>query len=417
MDVWLHVGAGKTGTSAIQAALAQGRERLAAAGLFYPEALNPVGDAIARAGGITSGNGLALGWMLSPHHPVAAYDAAATQAWLRRALEQSEGRTILFSSEFLQQPLPAALPPVLDLLSQGGRRRVRVLHFSRHALDHAVAGHAQLVKTADAIHGRTTLEEHLATIQVPFLQQLETWARAIGRDAVTPRLYDEDRHALLRTVLACVHPPAAEVLAEPAATGLVNRSPTPTELRLLRLLNAEPDAAVLCKAFVGAVLNAPPAVPEPLSIPAPAVAAFAANNAPVLEALNRDWLLPAGRAPIQLSAGQIRIGDAPPADAAASEAAFGASFVATVRRLNAEVATLRREARQTERRLADPAAGGRATPVQQAMAAARAHAEARRFAEGLAVLADAERAGPLPEQAAALRDRLQRRLARRRGEA
>lgn len=425
MDVWLHVGAGKTGTSAIQAALAQGRARLAAAGLFYPEALNPVGDAIARAGGITSGNGLALGWMLSPTRLDARYDPEATRAWLLRALAEAGDRTILFSSEFMQQPDAAAIPPVLDLLRDGGRRRVRVLHYARHALDHAVAGYAQILKTADVQPAGRTLEDHLAAIGVPFLQQLETWAAAVGRDAVVARLYDEDRAALLRAVLGCVHPDAVGALPDAAKDALVNRSPTPTEMRLLGLLNAEPDAAALRKAFVNGVLNAPAAVPEALTLDEEAVAAFARHAQPVIDALNRDWLLPAGRMPILLSAGTIRIGPAPAVDPARSEAALGAAFIGAARFLQAETSLLRRQVRQAERRLErlsaeGPGARRGAGPAPEEMAtvaAARAHARAGRVAEALAMLAEVARRGPLPGPVTALRERLQRRLARQRGAA
>ena len=422
MDVWLHVGAGKTGTSAIQAALAQGREQLAEAGLFYPRALNPRTDAMAEAGGITSGNGLALGWMLCPSRRDARYDASATRAWLRRALMEAGGRTILFSSEFMQLPEPAAIPPVLDLLTEHGRRRLRVLHFSRHALDHAVAGYAQILKTAAIRPAGRTLEQHLSTIGVPFLRQLETWAAAVGREAVVARLYDEDRDALVRAVLGCVHPDAVGVLPDSVETMVVNRSPTPTEMRLLHRLSAEPDADVQRMAFVNGLLNAPPAVPEALTLGEAAVAAFAADALPVVDALNRDWLLPAGRAPIRLSAGRIRVGTPPPTDPARLEAALGAAFIATVRHLIAEMAPLRRRARQAERRLKrgsdrDPGRRrdtGRA-PEAATLAGARRHAQAGRTAEALAMLVEIERLEPSPGPAMALRERLERRLVRQRG--
>ena len=420
MDVWLHVGAGKTGTSAIQAALAKERTRLAEAGLFYPEALNPRHEAIAQAGGITSGNGLALGWMLCPSRQDERYDAAETRAWLRRSIAEADGRTILFSSEFMQLPEPAGLRPALDLLTKGGRR-LRVLHFSRHALDHAVAGYAQILKTADIKPDSPTLEEHLATIGVPFLQQLEAWAAAVGRQSVIARLYDEDRHALVHTVLDCVHPAAVSVLSEAAEETLVNRSPTPTEMRLLHRLSAERDAGTQRKAFVDSVLNAPPAVPEALTLAEAAVAAFAADAQPVIDALNRDWLLPAGRSPIRLSAGTIRVGTPPPADASQSEAALSAAFIATVRHLMAEKTQLLHRARQAERslkRLTGAGPGTRRATTQAprggTLAAARAHAQAGHTAEALAILAELGRHEPLPGPATALRERLERRLARHR---
>lgn len=453
MDVWLHVGTGKTGTSAIQVGLARARERLAAAGLHYPAAFYPDQDASAREGGVTSGNALALGRLLQPRLAPSRFDPAAARAWLAGTLAEAGGRALLFSSEAMQMPDAEAAAPVLALLGDGGRRRVRVLYYVRHALDHTVAGYAQALKIGE---GRAQpLEEYLAGVRIPFAAQLEAWARLVGREAIACRLYDEDRADLLRSLLATVHPAAAplaaaagppEGVADRSSGGVVNRSPTPAEMRLLVRLNAEPDAAALCRRLVQGVLNAPPAVPQALSVGEAAYAAFAANNAATVEAINRDWLGPAGRASLRLTAGSIRIGEAAPAgEAAAAEATVAAAFIGTVRQMEAELGRLRRELRRAARGAMPaedaPGEGGPARPAprtapatapttapatapaagaavqgaaaREAMAAARRAVAEGRIEAAIALLDAAERDGHGEARLLALRERLRQRHARR----
>lgn len=439
MDVWLHVGTGKTGTSAIQVGLARARERLAAAGLHYPAAFYPDQDASAREGGVTSGNALALGRLLQPRLAPSRFDPAAARAWLAATLAEAGGRALLFSSEAMQMPDAEAAAPVLALLGDGGRRRVRVLYYVRHALDHTVAGYAQALKIGE---GRAqALEEYLSAVRIPFAAQLGAWARLVGREAIACRLYDEDRAELLRSLLATVHPPAAplaaaagppEGVADRSSGGVVNRSPTPAEMRLLVRLNAEPDAAALCRRLVQGVLNAPPSVPQALSVGEAAYAAFAANNTATVEAVNRDWLGPAGRAPLRLTAGSIRIGEAAPAgEADAAEATVAAAFIGTVRQMETELGRLRRELRRAARGATPagdaPDEGGPArqapqsapaTAIQgaaarEAMAAARRAVAEGRIEAAIALLDAAERDGHGEARLLALRERLRQRHARR----
>lgn len=61
----LHVGAGKTGTSALQAAFVRNRDWLAGHGIDYPP--SPWDEAAANHK-ITSGNGMGLAKFLNPAH-------------------------------------------------------------------------------------------------------------------------------------------------------------------------------------------------------------------------------------------------------------------------------------------------------------------------------------------------------------
>jgi hypothetical protein len=202
MDVWLHVGAPKTGTSALQAALARARGRLAEAGLCYPVACDADADARACRGEITTGNGAAIGCLVAPAHRPPGFDPAVACAWLERALaEAGDGRTVLFSSEVMQRPEPEAARALLDLLTQGGRRRLRILYFVRHALDYAVADYAQLLKVG-------MVPQHAADLDDERLQPAFLLARPLNlvEDRREPRRarHHKDRQIAHRAKFAPV---------------------------------------------------------------------------------------------------------------------------------------------------------------------------------------------------------------------
>jgi hypothetical protein len=208
-----------------------------------------------------------------------------------------------------------------------------------------------LSKVGIAPQGELNLDSYVARWIVPFPFQLERWAAIAGDGAVNCRLYDEDCPALLMRLLETVHPPAvAALLDEPAINEprLVNRSPTASELLLLRRLNEEPDAASLCTRLTEGVMNAPPTVPEPLVVSEAAFAAFEANNASRVKALNERWLQPAGRMPLCLTSGRIRIG---PPQSMQVEEALVSCFIGTVRRMEQEMHALRTEAKRFENKL------------------------------------------------------------------
>lgn len=313
-DVWLHVGTGKTGTSAVQVALARHRDALAAAGLFYPKGTDD--ETVALEGGTTSGNAKRLGWLGAPRLRPLNFDPAPVQAWLDGALAEAGDRPVLFSSETLQAPVPESIAPLLARLRAGGRR-VRVLYLVRHALDYAVAGYAQGLKVGDPPDRSADLATHLAGHRVPFDRQLSNWARILGGPAdITCRVYEEERlgEGLPRNLLRAIDPAFAEALPADAAPEAVNRTPTGIELALYDRLarRVEAGGPLAARLLTRAVLNAPAAIPAPIVVPEASFAAFARLNTPVVEAVNREFLGGGGR--LRLTSGRIPVvSDAAPA--------------------------------------------------------------------------------------------------------
>src|SRR5476649_287445 len=107
MRVVLHIGAQKTGSSAIQVGLARNRDALAKIGCLYPTADN---DKTALQGGITSGNGMELAALLSPSQAFAAHFKKLDQVADIQNLARTKGiHSILYSSELFMFAQRAAL--------------------------------------------------------------------------------------------------------------------------------------------------------------------------------------------------------------------------------------------------------------------------------------------------------------------
>ena len=108
----LHVGMGKTGSSALQVALVRHRDLLARHGVTYPPAPS---DAAAARDGVVSGNALPLvRYLVTSKSP----RRVAPDALMHEALATVRGNpdepTLLFSSEFLHQASPDRLATLRD---------------------------------------------------------------------------------------------------------------------------------------------------------------------------------------------------------------------------------------------------------------------------------------------------------------
>lgn len=224
--VRFHIGIGKTGSSYLQAALAAGRDVLAAHGIAYP--MEPQVAEQALAGGITSGN------------LRAAEDIAETMA---RYPEAQAETGLLFSNETLHLVLTApnrAYPE--GLRAQFPDARLEFLCYIRDPLDHAMSAYQQAVK-----RGGYTRDcaDFLKTYDRPIrLLELDETIRGIG-GTLTLLNYSRHRDDLLATFehWLGLAPGALPVPARPQ----INRSLTRAELALQRALNARlgPRAAKL----------------------------------------------------------------------------------------------------------------------------------------------------------------------------
>ncbi|MAC80880.1 MAG: hypothetical protein CML66_22785 [Rhodobacteraceae bacterium] len=128
--LYIHVGAGKTGSTYLQAVMATARQRLAELGIDYP--MDPGTERMAVAGRVTSGN-------LSPAAPLpetlARYPGAETSPRL------------LFSNETLHLTMTRPdLPVAASIREALPEARIEVLCYIRDPLDHAVSSYGQVVK-------------------------------------------------------------------------------------------------------------------------------------------------------------------------------------------------------------------------------------------------------------------------------
>lgn len=179
---WLHIGAPKTGTTAIQLFLEANQDRLPARGFAYPTAAR-------RAGGHHDLAFLAGGgypdWALPQDQPLDALVAA-----LGAEIEAGPATTILSSENFylLCEPVD-----VLDLMVRLGfpRGAVTVVVYLRRQDEAALSWYNQAVK-AQGYAG--SLEEHLRAHQDlwDYDAHLRAWAGAFGADRLVVRRYGGD---------------------------------------------------------------------------------------------------------------------------------------------------------------------------------------------------------------------------------
>jgi len=328
--VFLHMGAGKTGTSAIQASLALHRPILAAAGLFYPQS-SDIAEARAQAGEVSSGNGAPLSRFLSKNKQRAGWTPAETEAFLDAAFRAADGRDLLFSSEGMQAARQRPLAELIRLIDARGGQ-VHIIFYLRHVLDVVVSAFAQFAKSGALERldeDRRTIDPWVAAAQVNWAAQLEAFANAVGRERLHTRLYDAERRALFPGLLAIINPELPRKIPPADAGGVVNRTPNLAELTLMLELNALPRAPVVSRLVMNALLNGPPVVEAPpLHVSPEAFAAFTANNEAMVRRVNEAFL-PAAT-PLMLTSGRYPVG-VPPTVSAQDVARVAAQAIGALR--------------------------------------------------------------------------------------
>lgn len=335
MDCLLHVGASKTGSSAIQVSFARNRARLAEAGLWYPPATDG-SERRAERGLVNSGNAVPLAHLLIPDMRPEGFDPAAVREGIAAAFrEAGDRRPVLFSCEMLAAAWPGEIGEFAGFVRAQGRR-LRVVFYVRHLLDHAVALYQQILKQGRArlhLSGTPRLADYLATYRNGFERQIEHYRSAVGAGNVEVPSYERERADLTGRLLARLLPGRAVPALEPAP--LVNRSPSHVEMRLYERLNLEEDAGRLCLFLSDALLNAPPpARAAEVSVPPAAFEAFAARHADTLERINAVAF--GGEPVLRMVSDRLRVADAPPLSEEEVYPGAGAVLLAVMRRAMAE---------------------------------------------------------------------------------
>ena len=231
--VILHVGVHKTGTTALQAALADARPALRAAGVLYP------GTAAAQHREAMSSLGYAWGWV--GRDSTTASPKAFTD--LASQVRDWPGRVVL-SSEFWCEANAEQASSVVEAL---GRQRVQVVITVRNLGEVLPSSWQQYLK-----YGMTTsYDEWLTDVLAPDSRRLtpsfwarqdhpavlQRWVAAVGTDRVTVVVLDPtDRLVAFRQIAQMAGIPTDVLTSRAALTS--NRSMTLAEAELLRAVNA-----------------------------------------------------------------------------------------------------------------------------------------------------------------------------------
>jgi hypothetical protein len=227
--LFLHIGSGKTGTSALQAAFARNAETLLRYGVVYPDSPS---NMHAAEGMITSGNAVALATYLDPRlkFSVGKTDGLAA---LVSELRAADGRDVLYSSEFLGRFRPPRLRDLVERARTEGYTPKLVLYVR------SIVGHAYSVYT-QAVKRRQYTGDFTHFVEVYKNRFVETLDRAEGivpTEGIIVRNFDTVRSDVFKDFLQNVL--KLEVASgEIASVPIINRSLSFFEIEFVRRLNA-----------------------------------------------------------------------------------------------------------------------------------------------------------------------------------
>lgn len=232
----LHMGIPKTGSSALQVAFAQRREKLARLGVHYPQSPS---DLRAERGQVTAGNGVLLRQLLVDRDQATALDRQFEL--VTETLQSSGNRHVLYSSELLFGFLPDRLAKLRDLARVQGYQMHAALYV-RNRDAHAWSAYSQQLKRG--LYSGTFLD-FLESVDSPYRlqwqRQLQRLLDVLGSDCLTVMHYESERAELvpgfLRRVLRIVDED------EPSTTSAsINRSLSRREMTFLRYVNTRLDS-------------------------------------------------------------------------------------------------------------------------------------------------------------------------------
>jgi hypothetical protein len=224
--IFFHIGAAKTGTSAIQRFLASNIENLRAIGLDYLNGEPPRGDLH------TTGNGL----------PIFLYFARA-EAQPKNLESLINGyfgtqRTSIVSSELLSSVPAAGWRNIIDAC-QAEDIIPFVIYYVRNVYPFYLSTYNQLIKH----HGVTASLKDFAEQNSVFTcaDRLHFLAELIGPDRLIVAHYESEKAKICEHFLSLISPTADKSNFEFHA-GRVNRSLDEVELRLMQIANRFPKA-------------------------------------------------------------------------------------------------------------------------------------------------------------------------------
>ena len=223
--LFLHIGAGKTGTSALQAQLVLNRKLLDKYNYYYPQAKN---DATAKEFKITSGNAIELGLLLRDENiPEKNIVNSITKFVI-----DAKGQNIILSSEVLEGYIATNIITLKNAVSKLGYT-VIVIYYVRSIADHLVSLYHQRLKRH---HFKGTPSQHILNSRNRFLRVIQTSVKIFGKENVLVKNYDKVKENIfldfIQNVLCLVDINEFNIVNK-----TVNRSLTDFEVLLMQYMN------------------------------------------------------------------------------------------------------------------------------------------------------------------------------------
>ena len=226
--VYLHAGAPKTGTSALQVVLAKGRHVLLERGTLYPDCPS---DMKAKRGLVTSGNGQLLSHLWQSN-----LDASAVTrqlATLSSLLISHPTHDILYSSEFLSLSRPTTIFTLNQCLQDRGYR-LKIIYYVRHLLDAAISTYAQTLRGG----GTMAFTDWIKIFKHRYNTVISGFIDAIGKENVILKLYDDEKHDLVgRFISIFGNYELCDLFTN--KPGRLNRALSEQEINIVLRVNAE----------------------------------------------------------------------------------------------------------------------------------------------------------------------------------
>jgi hypothetical protein len=187
MDLYLHIGPDKTGTTTIQKFLEVNREALAAQGYLVPKSPGLQRHFKLYLYGFDDAKMIKEpAWRNRSETPEVFRKAFRTD--LAAEVKQSDARVAVLSDEGLFRLGPKEVARIQKLLS-GLFDRIFVLLYLRRQDDHVLSRYQQIIKTGSTT---MTLTEYMRGRHpyYYYAQILKRWADRFGKENVLPRLFD-----------------------------------------------------------------------------------------------------------------------------------------------------------------------------------------------------------------------------------
>ena len=223
--IYLHIGAGKTGTSAIQAQLAINKDVMSKNNVYYPTSNT---EERAKNFKITSGNAVQLALVMKEE----TADRNKIEKIVKDYVTEAKGKDILLSSETMQQYTDEAALILKEAALKLGYE-VKLVYYVRAIADHMMSSYHQSIKR----HNNTNdFSQMIRGKNKRFLQTIERSGENFGFENLVLKNYDMVKDNIFVDFLVNVLG-ITDVSEFKIVNKTVNRSLTKFELGLMKHMN------------------------------------------------------------------------------------------------------------------------------------------------------------------------------------